>query len=50
MNKQVIQNQELASLRDWLLPIFMNGQVRVGESAGDGLGLVAEENVVIKKQ
>lgn len=26
------QNQELASLRDWLLPMLMNGQVRVGEN------------------
>ena len=25
------QNQQLASLRDWLLPMLMNGQVRVGE-------------------
>jgi len=24
------QNQELARLRDWLLPMLMNGQVRVG--------------------
>ena len=24
------QNQELAALRDWLLPMLMNGQVRVG--------------------
>lgn len=24
------QNQELASLRDWLLPMLMNGQVKVG--------------------
>lgn len=24
------QNQELASLRDWLLPMLMNGQVTVG--------------------
>lgn len=37
------QNQELASLRDWLLPMLMNGQVRVGQSDGEGLGLVAEE-------
>lgn len=28
-NKQ--QNQELTQLRDWLLPMLMNGQVRVGE-------------------
>lgn len=26
------QNQELASLRDWLLPMLMNGQVEVGEA------------------
>ena len=24
-----IENQELASLRDWLLPMLMNGQVKV---------------------
>lgn len=32
--KQVIvkqENQELASLRDWLLPMLMNGQVTVGD-------------------
>ncbi len=27
------QNQKLAELRDWLLPMLMNGQVRVGEAA-----------------
>jgi len=26
-----VENQELAALRDWLLPMLMNGQVRVGE-------------------
>lgn len=26
------QNQELSRLRDWLLPMLMNGQVRVGDS------------------
>ena len=26
------QNQELANLRDWLLPMLMNGQVSVGEA------------------
>lgn len=25
------ENQELASLRDWLLPMLMNGQVKVGD-------------------
>ncbi len=29
------QNQELAQLRDWLLPMLMNGQVRVVEKAAD---------------
>jgi len=27
------QNQELAALRDWLLPMLMNGQVKVGDIA-----------------
>ena len=42
------ENQELASLRDWLLPMLMNGQVSVGEvialrQAQDAvLGMVAE--------
>ena len=28
MNLLIIENQRLATLRDWLLPILMNGQVR----------------------
>ncbi len=48
------QNRELASLRDWLLPLLMNGQVRVAEaeekvgtpspraSATEGLAMAAE--------
>ena len=43
------QNQELASLRDWLLPMLMNGQVKIGESDGEVLDLVAEERVEYKK-
>jgi type I restriction enzyme S subunit len=35
------ENQELASLRDWLLPMLMNGQVSVGE-VEEQLGMVAE--------
>lgn len=39
------QNQKLTELRDWLLPMLMNGQVRVwdgyGERVGE-LGMVAE--------
>ncbi len=39
------QNQQLAQLRDWLLPMLMNGQVTVGdaEEMGEDLGKVAEE-------
>lgn len=36
------ENQELASLRDWLLPMLMNGQVSVGD-VEEELGMVAEE-------
>jgi type I restriction enzyme S subunit len=38
------QNQKLSELRDWLLPMLMNGQVTVGyaEKKAEGLGLVAE--------
>jgi type I restriction enzyme S subunit len=38
------QNQKLSELRDWLLPMLMNGQVTVGyaEQEVEGLGLVAE--------
>ena len=40
-----IQNQELSSLRDWLLPMLMNGQVTVEdaeERVNEELGMVAE--------
>jgi type I restriction enzyme S subunit len=30
MTEHTKQNQELTALRDWLLPMLMNGQVRVG--------------------
>jgi type I restriction enzyme S subunit len=30
MTEHTKQNQELTTLRDWLLPMLMNGQVRVG--------------------
>lgn len=36
-----IQNQKLTDLRDWLLPMLMNGQVTV-EDAIEQLGMVAE--------
>lgn len=39
------QNQELASLRDWLLPMLMNGQVTVENDENEVLGMVAEPPV-----
>lgn len=46
-----VENQELASLRDWLLPMLMNGQVSVGgvEVEDSELGMVAEDKVEYKK-
>ncbi|VXA97953.1 conserved hypothetical protein [Flavobacterium sp. 9AF] len=48
------ENQELASLRDWLLPMLMNGQVTVGDeilrqAQDDKLSMVAEDKVAYKK-
>jgi len=37
-----IQNQKLTELRDWLLPMLMNGQVRVGKVERE-LSVVGEE-------
>lgn len=41
------ENQKLSELRDWLLPMLMNGQVTVGEAKKqiDNLGMVAESDV-----
>ncbi len=49
--KLILENQKLSELRDWLLPMLMNGQVRVAHSdvkrnlgeAEEQLGMVAEE-------
>lgn len=46
------ENQELTSLRDWFLPMLMNGQVSVASRASateEQLGMVAEDNVEYKK-
>lgn len=43
--KNRVQNQQLSSLRDWLLPMLMNGQVSVAEAeekVQEELGMVAE--------
>lgn len=40
------QNIQLKLLRDWLLPMLMNGQVRVGNvEEGGELNMAAEPNV-----
>jgi len=47
INKQ-LENQQLSELRDWLLPMLMNGQVTVKE-AEERLSMAAEPNVEYKK-
>jgi type I restriction enzyme S subunit len=44
------ENQKLSELRDWLLPMLMNGQVSVGyaEQEVESLGLVAGEDLKYK--
>ncbi|WP_053977213.1 restriction endonuclease subunit S [Mangrovimonas xylaniphaga] len=42
------ENQKIADLRDWLLPMLMNGQVTVGKK-DEALGMVAEDNVKYSK-
>lgn len=46
--KNLIQNQQLSELRDWLLPMLMNGQVTVKE-AEERLSMAAEPSVEYKK-
>jgi len=43
-----IENQKLAELRDWLLPMLMNGQIKVGE-VEEKLSMAAEPSVEYKK-
>ena len=53
IQKNLMQNQLLTALRDWLLPMLMNGQVRVKEAAlrqaQDEISMAAEPSVVYKK-
>ncbi|WP_417601043.1 restriction endonuclease subunit S [Owenweeksia hongkongensis] len=39
------ENQELASLRDWLLPMLMNGQVKVGEGKANKATYTAQQEL-----
>ncbi|MGB7529235.1 restriction endonuclease subunit S [Sphingobacterium cellulitidis] len=43
------QNQELAQLRDWLLPLLMNGQVKVEDTEEQVLGKVAVPSLDYEK-
>lgn len=47
IQKNLFENQQLTELRDWLLPMLMNGQVTVGEVQEklDTLDMAAEEKV-----
>jgi type I restriction enzyme S subunit len=50
--KTALENKKLAELRDWLLPMLMNGQVKVGdaEKMVEGkLSMAAEPSGVYKK-
>ncbi len=44
IRRNKVENLKLSSLRDWLLPMLMNGQVSVGVIE-EQLGMVAEGNV-----
>jgi type I restriction enzyme S subunit len=44
-NTVELENQQLSSLRDWLLPMLMNGQVKVKDTIEETLSLAAEEKV-----
>jgi len=46
--RNLLENQKLSALRDWLLPMLMNGQVTVGE-AKEQLGVVAEPQETYKR-
>jgi len=49
ISKSRFQNQHLTALRDWLLPMLMNGQVTVKE-AEERLSMAAEPSVEYKKE
>lgn len=53
MMKNIEENQQLTELRDWLLPMLMNGQVTVGDENAFGkdevLAMVAEPIAVYEK-
>jgi type I restriction enzyme, S subunit len=48
IENNILENQRLSELRDWLLPMLMNGQVQV-ESAEEVLAIAAEPEVAYGK-
>lgn len=49
ISKNELENQQLSNLRDWLLPMLMNGQVKVSE-AEEILSMAAEPRADYAKQ
>lgn len=50
MNNINNENQQLTSLRDWLLPMLMNGQVKVKDAEEETLLMAAEEKVTYQNK
>lgn len=48
-NILALENQKLTELRDWLLPMLMNGQVKVKEEKDTELSMAAESVATYKK-
>ena len=44
------ENQQLSELRDWLLPMLMNGQVTVKEMEAENLSIAAEPEAEYRKK
>ena len=42
-----IENQQLSNLRDWLLPMLMNGQVKVSDSAKEPKAYTMNSELII---
>jgi type I restriction enzyme S subunit len=43
--KNLLENQKLTELRDWLLPMLMNGQVKVMDEMENELSMAAEPKI-----
>ena len=48
--KNQLENQQLAELRDWLLPMLMNGKVTVKDMEEENLAMAAEPEVAYGKK